>query len=441
MRFASIVLSAIPGLLLLSACSDAGPTGPEVASPEPSPFVPGFVAISASTSGPGARDYLYAVEIHGGRYVLYPGDTLHFEALEGSVRLLGVPAHCSLQSDSIAFVIAQADTLAVNFPVACGPDAALEIAAVGVAGGERALVVGFDGGGGRAVVLAEGRNPAWSPDGSRIAYLSVSADRERVRIIDPATGISSAVGSDLSASFGAIPLAWSPDGSRIAVVTASEILLIAASGAGETAVPLPGIGELASLDWSPDGDSLAVASVTGLILIAADGTGSVVVPESGGFFGSVPSWSPDGSRIAFARTMVPSFGGCWVCDGWDGWTGWFFGSRGTVPTGTDLFVAGTDGSAPRLLTPTMRGGGFAWSPDGSSIAFTGDFGLVYLISSTGESAASSLGIGRIPSWTADGRLRVAGDAIVTMRPDGTDQQVISEWSMLSLVGEHAAWRP
>jgi len=93
--------------------------------------------------------------------------------------------------------------------------------------------------------------------------------------------------------------AWSPDGRRIAVVLGDAIWVIDANGAGRAL--LAGAPAHAPA-WSPDGRQIAYEVGRGRALGAdiwvmkADGSGKRRLVN-----GQFPSWSPDGSRIAFDR--------------------------------------------------------------------------------------------------------------------------------------------
>jgi Tol biopolymer transport system component len=117
--------------------------------------------------------------------------------------------------------------------------------------------------------------------------------------------------------------AWSPDGSRIAYADyksqplqrfgADEIWTMNFDGTGQRR--LVNVGQCGAyqnagctdgLAWSPDGSQLAFHSAGGIYLVRGDGSGLHRISTSGG----QPIWSPDGSRIAFTRggelfTMAP----------------------------------------------------------------------------------------------------------------------------------------
>lgn len=191
----------------------------------------------------------------------------------------------------------------------------------------------------------------WSPDGTQIVH-----DQD-----NPSLVVSNRDGSDsrvLLQGAGEVP-AWSPDGTTIAYTDFDNraIWTIALDGSAKTQVTRPpkGSGTDWGATWSPDGTQIAFGRETEgsqLVVTTLDGTERHMgVPgQENGFFGT-PEWSPDGSTI-----LVAVFGG---------------GSRGREGGGLVLVPANGSGKVT-----TIRGTEFAqdptWSPDGKWIAYTED---------------------------------------------------------------------
>jgi Tol biopolymer transport system component len=104
--------------------------------------------------------------------------------------------------------------------------------------------------------------------------------------------------------------AWSPDGTRIAYadwrydLSTDEIWTMSSDGTNQHRLldlgrcgPTQYSGCTDSLAWSPDGSLLAFHSAGGIYTVHADGSGLHRIRSDGG----QPTWSPDGSRIAFTR--------------------------------------------------------------------------------------------------------------------------------------------
>lgn len=101
-------------------------------------------------------------------------------------------------------------------------------------------------------------SPAWSPDGSKIAYVSFEKNRPGIYIQEISTGKRRLV-ADFPGINGAP--AWSPDGTKLALVLSKE-----------------GTPNIYTLDLSSN---------------------DLVQRTHGGFIDTEPSWSPDGKSIIF----------------------------------------------------------------------------------------------------------------------------------------------
>ncbi|CCH30874.1 amidohydrolase family protein [Actinosynnema sp. NPDC047251] len=149
-------------------------------------------------------------------------------------------------------------------------------------------------------------DPAWSRDGTRIAYASDKAGSIDLYALDVATRREQRLTSSPGAE---VAPAWSPDGKALAFQdqNAQTLTLDLASGAGTRVLgPLNAPGRPS---WSPDGRTLALAvsaADRNQILLADLATGTTRTVEPGPFASlstrgdDGPVWSPDGRALAFS---------------------------------------------------------------------------------------------------------------------------------------------
>lgn len=257
-------------------------------------------------------------------------------------------------------------------------------------------VVRADGTGSREVARGTDGGPAWSPDGTQLAFVRCDefesscviwvhegkAEREvwRIDYGDPV---------------------WSPDGTELAFVRCGD--------AGEGACAIFAVptklesrrprrvtedGLYGEPVWSPDGKRLAFEPGTiesphhGIVVVAADGSGvlwSTEQPDTD------PNWSPDGRRIAFVRsTPLPRRG-----------------------VRHDVYVIAADGTAARRITDGKTGAQDpAWSPAGDWIAFT--------------------------QWLEDEASECPSSAVFATTPDGSELRQVTRYGPLNA---EPAWSP
>jgi Tol biopolymer transport system component len=146
--------------------------------------------------------------------------------------------------------------------------------------------------------------PEWSPDGASIAFTR-NASTVWVSDADGASGRPLA--QDANAFL--LDVQWSPDGSRMLYVStpigAGASALYSAAVAGGSPVNLtPGTDAQAPARWSPDGSKiLFVSNRTGnldVFSMASNGSGQSNLSNRAGEDGRTGArWSPDGASIVF----------------------------------------------------------------------------------------------------------------------------------------------
>ena len=153
-------------------------------------------------------------------------------------------------------------------------------------------------------------SPAWSPDGSKLAYVSFEAKKPVIYVHDLATGRRH-VAANFKGSNSAP--AWSPDGLQLAVVLTkdggSQIFLVGADGSGlRRLATSPGIDT--EPHFSPDGGSIYFSSDRGgspqIYRMNVTGGQAERVSFDGSYNVS-PRLSPDGKSMAFVTRVSGLF--------------------------------------------------------------------------------------------------------------------------------------
>ncbi len=221
--------------------------------------------------------------------------------------------------------------------------------------------------------------PAWSPDGSQIAFASTRDGGSHIFVMRADGSGTRRITNDSTEDNHP---SWSADGASI-VFARQGALFVVPAGGGKARRVGRGLGNAANPAWSPDGKLIAYDyrqpgfSIREVYLMNADGTGIRKLTELR-HVSALPAWSPDGKRIAFQTNSGGSH--------------------------YEIYSIGLDGAGVRqeteseidTITP-------AWSPDGK-VTFSRD-GSLWTVDDVGDETelTPSDGNDSSPAWRPSGR--------------------------------------
>jgi Tol biopolymer transport system component len=276
--------------------------------------------------------------------------------------------------------------------------------------------------------------------GHQLALVSTHSGRHQIYLIDadgsgPLRGVTSTKGEIFDP-------AWSPDGQRIAFRVfrpGAPPSVYIADADGSNAREL--VSHAAMPAWSPSGREIAFANLRpgrrGISVVnvrqalRGEGEARIVTQTDDAIPEEDPAWSPDGQRIAFTSHRLGN---------------------------SDIWTVDASGGEPQNLTsePSLDDAA-DWSPDGSLIAFgsTRDAqseggGDIYVMKPDGSDVQRVTvdHAAFAPDWSPDGcsiAFNALPSAIRVIRSDGQDEELITR-AFLDRNGKPAAmccaaWRP
>jgi Tol biopolymer transport system component len=228
---------------------------------------------------------------------------------------------------------------------------------------------------------AKDSEPAWSPDGQRLAFVSLRDGNEEIYVTEVGSTEARRLTETRAADFAP---AWSPDGRHIIFQSQRDgntnIYIMDADGGDLRRLSQDNTFDIDPM-WSPNGRNIVFTSWYEIYIMDMSGdaqrlrrlTDNTVLDEQ-------PVWSPDGQHLAFAFEQDGNF---------------------------EIYImAIQDGSLRRLTRNSVDDRAPAWSPDGQYIAYvsarSGRFNYhVYMVHADGSSErqlTKSISFDSMPAW-------------------------------------------
>lgn len=200
------------------------------------------------------------------------------------------------------------------------------------------------------------RQPAWSPDGKQVALVKMGDSFSDIWLMNAdgsnARAITNFRSANLKANHWAFQPAWSPDGKQLAYVSEEAtpdlaLWVMNADGTGrrQVAATPERSGGIDGPDWSPDGTRIAFAAYRGAVsqiwvLTLRTGQWQQLTNHPEGAYDAC--WSPDGKLIAYVARENGK---------------------------NNIWVMNADGTAQTRLTRSGWGRSPKWSPDGTYLGY------------------------------------------------------------------------
>lgn len=283
-----------------------------------------------------------------------PGALSKLGAGDYSIRLSAHPRDCEAVGPNPQIVsITAGSAIKIRFDVTCL--AIPRLAFVGYVNGHTQIQLAESEAQLTQLTFGNSNNsePAWSPDGKRIVFVSDRDGNAELYLMDADGRNQTRITNDAKTDY--MP-SWSPNGDRIAFVSDrdgfTEIYTINTDGSGIVQLTSDGYDNF-DPSWSPDGSMIISVSTrnaeagNGIWVMNSDGSGKVRIYASAQQ-SHHPVLSPDGTTLAFDRTTFDNAGGSVL----------------------GVFTMSLDGSNLINISGTVS---FAntpsWSPDGKRLAY------------------------------------------------------------------------
>jgi len=240
----------------------------------------------------------------------------------------------------------------------------------------------------------------WSPNSEKIAFRFGFGLNSDIYVINSiATGLTNLTNNPPNANIHNSSPAWSPDGSKIAFAStrnnARNIYIMNADGSNLFQLTNDSQFEHSPI-WHPDGSKILYSSGSGvdvqIFVIDINGTNKKLLAEPGWDY----QWFPDGSKILYYAVNV----GLMVMDS-DGSNQTILTASGgngvisndgskIVYSSGGISIMNSDGTNQSVITNVSFASSFSWSPDDSKIVF--DSGNdIYVINSDGSNITKLTG--------------------------------------------------